>query len=407
VRRALVIAEIALAVVLVIGCSVMVRSFLRLQQVDLGFQPDHVLTFGIELPTKTYAADTGDPFWHRLHDRLSGLPGVTSAGLMMGVPPIRRLNANDMAFPGRNMRDPDEPVWNVDYWQIITEDGLDALGARVVKGRALTTADGDGAPNVVLVNEAFVAKFFKGRDPIGQKVQIAPNRRGEFEPPEQTVVGVVADIKQAGVDQPAGTEVFVPLWQYAGLSKPRESQATTYAVLRTTGDSADLIPAVHHIVGDLDPTLPLFQVRSMNDILWEAVARPRFLTFLLTAFAGLALLLAAVGIYGVMSHTVAQRTHEIGLRVALGAQPAQVRAMVLRQAGTLVVAGIGAGLAVAIGLSLSLSSSLTGMFYGSQLAQPELLAGVAVAVAVTAFLATWIPARRATRVQPTVALRSE
>ncbi|HEV7557101.1 MAG TPA: ABC transporter permease [Kofleriaceae bacterium] len=407
VRRALVIAEIALAVVLVIGCTVMVRSFLRLQKVDIGFQPDHVLTFGIELPTKTYAGDTGDPFWHRLHDRLSGLPGVTSAGLVMGVPPVRRLNANDMSLPGRNQRDADEPVWNVDYWQIISEDGLDALGARVVKGRGLTKADGDGAPNVLLVNEAFVAKFFKGRDPIGQKVQVAPNNPGEFEPPEQTVVGVVADIKQAGVDQPAGTEVFVPLWQYTGMSKPRESQPTMYAVLRTTGDSADLIPAVHRIVGDIDPTLPLFQVRSMNDILWEAVARPRFLTFLLTAFAGLALLLAAVGIYGVMSHTVAQRTHEIGLRVALGAQPAQVRSMVLRQAGTLVVFGIGAGLAVAIGLSMALSSSLTGMFYGSQLAQPELLAGVAVAVAATALLATWIPARRATRVQPTVALRSE
>jgi len=201
--------------------------------------------------------------------------------------------------------------------------------------------------------------------------------------------------------------VFLPLWQYAALSQPRESRATLRAVIRTTGDPGELVPSVHRIIGELDPTLPLFEVRTLDDVLWEAVARPRFLTFLLTAFAGLALLLAAVGIYGVMSHTVAQRTHEIGLRVALGAQPAMVRNMVLRQAGTLVIVGIGIGLAVAIGLSMALSTSLTGMFYGSQLAQPELLAVVAVAVAVTAFVATWVPARRATRVQPTVALRSE
>jgi predicted permease len=385
----------------------MVRSFLSLQRVELGFQPDHVLSFGIELPKKTYAADAGDPFWRRLEERLAGLPGVTSVGLVGGMPPMRRLNANDMSLPGRDPKAPDEPVWNIDYWQIVTPSWLDALGARIIKGRNITTGDSDGAPSVVLVNEAFAAKFFKGRDPIGQKVQVAPNYPGQWEPPEQTVVGVVADIKQAGVDHPAGTEVFIPLWQYSKLSNPRESHSTLYAVLRTAGEPGDLVPAVHHIVGDIDPTLPLFEVRTLDDVLWEAVARPRFLTFLLTSFAGLALLLAAVGIYGVMSHTVAQRTHEIGLRVALGARPSQVRGMVLRQAGTLVAIGIGAGLTVAIGLSVSLSSSLTGIFYGAELAQPSLLVIVAVAVAVTAFVATLIPARRALKVQPTVALRSE
>ncbi|HMG22664.1 MAG TPA: FtsX-like permease family protein, partial [Kofleriaceae bacterium] len=180
-----------------------------------------------------------------------------------------------------------------------------------------------------------------------------------------------------------------------------------YAVLRTTEDPAELIPTVHRTVAELDPTLPLFDVHTMDDLMWEAVARPRFLMFLLTSFAGIALLLAAVGIYGVMAHTVAQRTHEIGLRVALGARPAQVRAMVLRQAALLVAAGVGIGLAAAVALSELLGASLSGLFYGEHLAQPVLLAGVALAVIATALLATWLPVRRATEVQPTVALRSE
>jgi putative ABC transport system permease protein len=405
VRRGLVITEIALAVVLVVGCVVMVRSFLRLQRVELGFDPDHLLTFGVELPEKTYPDLTPDVFWHRLQDRVKALPGVQSAAVVGDIPPLRQLEANDIGFPGRSLRDPDEPAWNVDYWQVLGDDALATLGARIVKGRDFTPADAAGAPAVALINEAFAAKFFKGRDPIGQRVVVADYGDGKAK--VQIIVGVVADIKQAGIDHPAGTEVMLPLWQFAETLQPPRPRHTSRVVIRAQGDPADLVPAVHRIVGEMDPSLPLFEVRTMNDVMWEAVARPRFLTFLLTSFAGLALLLAAVGIYGVMAHTVAQRTHEIGVRVALGARPAQVRGMVLRQAGTLVLAGVVVGLGAAIALSIGLSTSLTGMFYGSQLAQPELLAGVALAVSATALLATWVPARRATRVQPTVALRAE
>jgi predicted permease len=405
VRRALVIAEIALAVVLVIGCTVMVRSFLRLQQVDLGFKPDHVLTYGIELPKKTYPGTDPDVFWHRLVDRMRALPGVTQVGLLDGMVPARPLNANDISFPGRT-RQPDDAPWNVDYWQLITDGSLDSLGARIVRGRNLTPADVEGAPRVVLINEAFAAKFFPERDPIGQQVEVY-----EYDEPAkkklQTVVGVVGNLKQAGIDQPAGTEVFIPVTQFASIFEPPQSVTSLYVVVRTAGDPGGLVPAVHRAVAELDPTLPLFEVHTMDDLLWEAVARPRFLMFLLTSFAGIALLLAAVGIYGVMAHTVAQRTHEIGLRIALGARPAQVRAMVLRQAARLVAAGVAIGLAAAVVLALALGASLGGVFYGEPLVQPLLLAGVALAVAVTALLATWIPARRATQVEPTVALRSE
>jgi putative ABC transport system permease protein len=402
VRRALVISEIALAVVLVVGCTAMVRSFLRLQRVDLGFAPDHLLTFGVELPAKTYRGGPDIAFWPRLADRLRALPGVRAAALVEQLPPSHRKNLEGVTFPGRSASDRDEPDWIVDFVQTADDRALDTLGARIVRGRALAANDTLDAPAVGLVNESFVAKYFRGRDPIGQRINLLFGYRREV-----SVVGVFADIKREAVDLPAGTELLMPLQQYPRMFERPEAPDEMYAVLRTTDDPAALIPAVHRAVAELDPALPLFDVHTMDDVLWEAVARPRFLMFLLTAFAGIALLLAAVGIYGVMAHTVAQRTHEIGLRVALGARPGQVRGMVLRQAATLVVAGVAIGLAAAIALSVALGGSLRGLFYGEPLAQPVLLAAVALAVTATALLATWIPVRRATEVQPTVALRTE
>jgi predicted permease len=406
-RRALVIAELALAVVLVIGCSVMVRSFLKLQQVELGFRPDHLLTFELALPKKTYPGATGDVFWHRLGDRLRALPGVTGVTMLDGMPPQRPINANDINFPDRTPPSRgSDVVWNVDYWQIVGDDFVETLGMRVVKGRGLARSDGADAPPVVVINEAFARKFFPDVDPIGQRLEVY-QQPPTAKPIYQTVVGVVADMKQAGIDRPSGTEVYLPMWQTTMLSNPPDAQESAWIAVRTEGDPAALGPVVSRAVAELDPTLPVSKLRSMDDVLWEAVARPRFLTFLLVSFAGLALLLAAVGIYGVMAHTVAQRTHEIGLRIALGAQPAQVRAMVLRQAGALVAIGIAVGLGAAVGLQLVLDASLTDLFYGERLSQPALLAGVAIAVALTALLATWIPARRATRIEPMVALRTE
>lgn len=403
VRRALVIGEIALAVVLVIGCTVMVRSFIRLQHVELGMAPDHTLSFEIELPEKTYPGVTGDVFWQRLQDRLQAIPGVSAAGVMDGAPPGRPINANDIGFVGRTPS-PSGPQWNVDYWQVYSPGSLEALHAKIVKGRWFLPSDTVDAPHVAIVNEAFAKKFFAGEDPIGQKIIVY----GDMKAPQQTVVGVYADIKNAGVEKPAGTEVAIPIAQFSTIGmKTPESVRSTGLVVRTPGDPLELVPSIHRAVAELDPTLPVSKLRTMNDLMWEAVARPRFLTFLLTSFAAIALLLAAVGIYGVMAHTVAQRTHEIGLRVALGAQPAQVRGMVLRQAGVLVAAGVALGLAAAVVLQLMLDKSLRGLFYGAELSQPVLLGGVAIAVAATALLATWIPARRATKIEPMVALRSE
>jgi putative ABC transport system permease protein len=210
VRRGLVIGEIALAVVLVIGCTVMVRSFNRLQRVDLGMNPDHVLMFTLELPAKTYPGRTGGVFWDRLEDRLRALPGVKAVSMIGGHPPTREVNANDILFigkprlPGSAMRALGMPIWNVDYWQRMDEGGIEALGARLVRGRTFTKADDVNAPGVVLINEAFAKKFYPGEDPIGKQVIV--NGGGDIDKdPRQTIIGVLADIKNAGIEKPAGS----------------------------------------------------------------------------------------------------------------------------------------------------------------------------------------------------------
>lgn len=409
VRKALVVVQIALAVVLVISCTVMVRSFLRLQKVDLGFAPDNVLTFQLELPKKTYPGATGDVFWRRLSERLRGMPGVTNVTLAAGLPPERRLNANDIAFVGKTPPRRGEGIpWNVDYWQMVGDDFVETMGMRVVKGRALNRGDSEKAPPVALVNESFVKRFYPNEDPIGKRVIMTEARPEDGRPSiEQTIVGVIADYKNTGIDKPAGTEIIIPAWQYTELSVPPDSLSVTWVVVRAAQDPEALIPAITRVVSELDPSLPISHMRPMDDVMWEAIARPRFLTFLLGAFAGIALLLAAVGIYGVMSHIVAQRTHEIGLRVALGAPPRQVRALILRQASVLVWIGVAIGLTTANALQWVLGSSLANLFYGAKLTSPLLSGLVTFVVILTALLATLIPVRRALRVQPTVALRSE
>jgi predicted permease len=410
VRRVLVIAEIVLAVMLVIGCTVMLRSFMRLQRVDVGFDPSNTLTFGIELPEKTYPGTTPDVFWHRAQQELTNVAGVRGVALLDGLPPNRQLVANSFAIPGRP-RDREKRPLNVDHWQLVGDGALETIGARIVRGRSLLPSDTFESPSVILVNQAFADAFFPGEDPIGKRISVAPMKMDDPNAKTQEIVGIVADIKTKGLDQPAGTEVFIPLYQYAGLfvqeGRPPRSNQIMWFAIRTTGNPNAVLPGVQAKLAEIDPTLPMFQVRTMDNLLWEATARPRFLSVLLTCFAALALLLAAVGIYGVMSHTVQQRTHEIGLRVALGAQPKQVALMVLKQAGLLVVFGVLVGIGLSIALEFALGKPLHALFYGERLAEPMLLGLVALGVTASAVLATWIPVRRATRVEPTVALRSE
>jgi predicted permease len=401
-RSALVVSEVALAVVLVIGCGMMIRSFVRLQAVEPGMNPEHVLTMELQLPRKLFPKSTlSNAFWRRLEEKIRAVPGVESMTLIAGLPPQRPINANDIAFPGKT-KDPHGMPWNVDYWQPVGDDVLPTLGMHLVAGRALTPADTETAPAVVMVNQAFARKFFPGEDPLGKEIWLTP---WDDKTPKQRIVGVVADYKNAGLDQPAGSEVFFNLWQLPLWDPDGYTQQTV--VIRTAGDPRAIAPAITRAIAELDASLPVSNVKTMDDVLWEAVARPRFLTFLLGAFAVLALVLACVGIYGVMSYTVVQRTHEIGIRMALGATPGAVRTMVLRQAAILAAIGIAIGLVAAAGVSFALGQELSSMMFEVEHVEPMTFAVVGLIVLGATLLASYVPARRATRVQPTVALRSE
>jgi len=400
-RRALVIGEIALAIPLVVGCSVLVRGFLRSQQVEPGFAPDHLLTFGIALPRAAYPDTAVDAFWHRLEARLRGLTGARHVALFDTLPLISGEQIWTFEIPDRP-QPPGEPLRLVDQGRVVSEDALATLGARIVRGRGFTAADAAGAPDVVVINRAFATRYFPGEDPIGRQVVVPVGAHAV----PRAVVGVLADIQQQ-VDAPAGTELMIPLWQSASLLEPPRSYTSLIVGIRTAGDPAALLPTVEHAVAALDPALPLIEPMTMEAGIWLVNARARILAQFLSVFAGLALALAAVGIYGVMANSVAQRTAEIGLRVALGAPPARVRAMVLRQAAALAATGLALGLGAAIAIDRALGAGVQDLFYGERFAEPRVCAAVALAIAATALIASWIPARRATRIEPTVALRNE
>ena len=410
IRGALVVAEVALAIVLLIGCVLMVTSLLRLQRVDLGFEPARALQFEIEIPEKSYPDDQVNPFWRRLQERLRALPGVEAVTLLGAPVPERPFLGNSLGLPGRTPP-PGEDSHLADYWQIVGDDAFATLGARIVRGRGFDHRDVEGAPPGIVVNEAFVAKYLPDvADPIGVPIDITPWDAPEApgDPPAgpvQTIIGVVADVKNGGVDKPAGTEVFASVYQSRDIGAGLERAPRV--IVRTSGDPGALAGSVQRAVAELDPNLPVDNVQTMDDVVWEAVARPRLLTFLLVAFAIVAVVLAAVGIYGVMAYNVAQRTHEIAIRLAVGAQPRHVLTMVLRQAGVLVALGAAAGLVAAAAVALSLENVLAGAMYGHSLRDPVVFVVVAAIVIGAALAATWIPARRATRVDPNLALRAE
>jgi predicted permease len=402
-RRILVVAEVAMAVVLVIGCGLVIRSFNRLQQVNVGFNPDGLLTMNIELAPKTYPNDAAaNAFWDRLLRDLGAIPGVKSATLMSGLPPFRNVNANDLWLEGKTKRE-DGPVWNTDFWNTVAENYFETLGIKLEDGRLFTAADGPTAPPVVVVNRAFARKFYPDENPIGKRLRTAGWLRDK---PMQTIVGVVGDVKQQGIDAPTGTEIYIPMRQAVEIAGGAENHMNI--ALRANGVSPmSLASAARTIIQNADATLPIADVKTMDQVLWSAVAKPRFLTFLMTLFAGLALVLAVVGVYGVMSYNVEQRTRELGIRVALGARPSGVRGLVLRQGMFLVGIGVASGLAAALAVNVALSHVFAEVLFQTPALDPLTFTLVGGLVILVAALACWVPALRATRIDPMVALRSE
>jgi len=360
---------------------------------DTGVDSRNVVTMRVALPGTSYSdASKTDSFWAALHARLKGLPGVASVSLASGLPPARELNANDTQIEGW-VPVKGGPQQNVDYWNIVTPGYCETLRIRVVEGRCLDERDGPNAPSVAVINQTMARVFWGNQSPIGRRIRPA------FQGPWRTIVGVVADVKNAGVDQPTGTELYLPYQQ--PLDRNRNSLINI--VLRSSGDPMRLVNAVRSEVRALDPALPVSAVRTMDDLMAAGRSRPRFLTLLLTLFSAVSLVLAALGIYGVVSYSVSQRTGEIGLRMAMGAGTPDVLRLVLGQGMVLAVAGIVAGAAGAVAVTRFLRGFLFGV------SSLDLLTFVTMAMLLLGvmLLACYVPALRATKVDPMVALRYE
>ncbi len=395
-RRLLVVSEVALAVMLVVGAGLMLRSFAELMRVNPGFDAENVLTLGLFLPASGYSDGAALAAFHqRLGDRLRAVPGISAVGAMSGLPPRRDVNANDMVIEGYNFQ-PNTGMAppNVDYWQFASTEYLETLRIPLIAGRGFTLADGPDAAPVVLINETLARVFYDGQDPIGRRIRpTGPNT------PWFTIVGIVADVKQGGLEQPTGTEVYFHLEQVQPLIPVRGVNV----VLRTVGPPLGVLEAARREVAALDPTLPVADPRTMEDVLYASVSRPRFLALLLGVFAAVALSLAAVGTYGVMSFAVAERRQEIGIRMALGARQGSVLGMVLGEGATVAGLGLLLGVLGALGLTRFLASLLFQVGARDALA---FLAAPAV-LGLVALAACAIPALRATRVDPARILRQE
>ena len=390
-RSLLVVAEVALSLVLLVGAGLMVRSFYEMMSADIGLRPEGVLVMEMALPRTAYPENAQRAnFYEQLVARTRALPGVTSAAVINFVP-MNRSGTTSSTFrvDGRPAPPPDRRPY-ADYL-IVTPGYFETAGTRILRGRGFTQADDERAPLVCIVNESLARRYFPGEDAVGQRLVIS-EKDGPWE-----IVGVAADVKNEDMDEEAELAFYRPL---------RQDPWYTMALVVRAGagaTAAGLAPSVRGEVKALDTGLPVYNVRTMDDVVDEAVSPKRLTMFLLAFFALGALLLAAVGLYAVMSYAVAQRRHEIGIRLALGAQGKDILRLVLSQGLVLTLAGLGLGLVGALMLTRVMASIL----YSVSATDPLVFGGVAFVLALAALLACYLPARRATKVDPMVALRHE
>jgi putative ABC transport system permease protein len=396
VRRALVVTEMALAVMLVIGAGLLLRSFWNLMGVDAGFDRSHLTTFQVALPPRVYTDSMRRVrFFEDVTHRLAATPGVQNAAAMSGLPPLRPLNANDTMFEGYAPADKNDPPNNVQYIQYATPGYFETMRIPIVKGRSFGPQDGPMSNPVLVINETIAKLYYQKLDPIGRRIK--PNGDTLW----FTVIGVAKDVKQGGLGTASGTELYIDYEQ-----APRTEGFATPAmniVVRSTLDPKALAPSIRRIVHDLDGTLPVVGLRSMDEVFESAVSQQHFLAELLGVFAAVALLLSAVGTYGVLAYSITERTREIGIRMALGASGQSVLSMVLRQGMALTAVGVVVGLIGATVLTRLASTLL----FGVKPVDPMTFVAVAAFMIVVAVAASLIPARRATRVDPLTALRAD
>jgi putative ABC transport system permease protein len=391
-QSTLVVSEIALAVVLLLGAGLLLQSFLRLKQVQPGFDPHHVLTFKLDLPAGMDSAQS-PAFFRQAVERIGNLPGVSSASAVAYLPLTGDHITTSIEIGGKPTPMGSRPS---SVFNLVSLNYFQTARTALMNGRDFTAHDDLTSTPVVIVNQALVRTFFPNQNPIGKHVRPGiGNGYGPGEPPMREIVGVVQDVKQQGPGAAAVPEVYAPLAQC-----PYD---TLFILARTTNDPASLVKAARQQVAAMDKNLPIYQLKTLDQYFADSVAMPRFGSMLIACFAAIALLLACLGIYGVVSYAVVQRTHEIGIRMALGACCGSVVRSVLLRGMLLALAGVTIGLAG----SFALAHLITSMLFGVEATDPATFAGAALALLVVAALASYIPARRAALIEPMQALRTD
>ncbi len=396
-RRTLVVIEFALALTLLAGAGLVIHSFWKLSRVDLGFRQDHILTFFLPVTNERFSTpEQINAFYRLLLEKVGALPGITAVSASTGMPIIGTNFGMPFNLAGQAVSDPSSRPGA--GFTMVTPEFFKTFGIQIEKGRAITEQDVAGGLPVAVVNETFAKKYLSNVDPLTQRLaveQLIPGVTKLGPPIEWQIVGVYHNVHNGGVRGDGFPEIVVPFWQspwpQAGLA------------VRTFGDPASMTKSITAVVRSVDPNLPLDQVKTMDQLVDESLAGDRFSTVLFSSFAGVALLLAAIGIYGVMSFAVAQRTHEIGLRIALGAGPNQVLRLVLQEGMVLAFLGLLVGLAGTYFVGRVMKTLL----YQVNAMDPAAISAVATVLLLSAFFACYIPARRATQVDPMVALREE
>jgi putative ABC transport system permease protein len=389
VRSLLIVSEVALSLVLLVGAGLLVKSFIKLRNTDPGFNTENLLTASISLPSEQYSKDEKiTQFYQQTVERASHLPGVESAAAITPLP--LGDDAMTITFNLKDEPPPKPGESPISAARIITPDYFRTMGIPVRVGRAFNDADRTDGAKVVIINESLARKYFAGVDPLGKVLHLGLNDL------DSEIVGVVSDVHHQSFDKEPGPEFYVPSTQVAF--------GDMSLVVRTkTSDPSSLASSLRGVVQSVDKDIPLFKVQTMRSLVGHSMARQRFSMTLIAAFAGLALALAMVGIFSVMSFLVAQRTHEIGIRMALGAQQRDILRMVVFHAMGLALAGIVIGLFA----SFALTREMSMLLYAVSATDPVIFGGIALLLSFVALLACLVPARRATKVDPMIALRYE
>jgi putative ABC transport system permease protein len=393
VRRVLVVSEVALAVVLLVSAGLLIRSFQLLRQVDTGFTTENALTMRMVLPFPKYQkAEARRAFYDEVLRKIHEVPGVDSAGMITFLP--LSFHGMNFSFSVEGQPATSDSKLPFALFRVVSPDYFRAMGIPLRRGRFFDTRDSADAQPAVLINRRFAEQYWPGEDAIGRRLKVGP-----LDSPNAwlTVVGVVGDVRQTGLYEQK-LEFYVPYAQ-----ERRSFMAPRDLVVRSKRDPAVIAAAVRNAVWSVDKDQPVSNVRTLDQVFAAAISQERFQALMLGLFAALALLLACVGLYGVISYAVVQRTHEIGVRMALGAQPLDVLRLVIRQGMTLTLAG----LVVGIVAGTLVTRVLSDLLFGVTPRDPLTFAGVPVLLLVVAFFACYIPARRATRIDPLTALRVE